>query len=202
MKKGSHLDIGAGTGAFVRFMNQSGWESEGIEPDAIARSKALEHHQTALMSLEAFESLKPAHYDAISLWHVLEHVHDLYPYLERIKHLLKPDGLAFIAVPNYLSYDAIKYGTAWAAYDVPRHLYHFSPVSMQWLLKTAGFQMKKEVPMWFDSYYISLLSEKYSGSKFPLIKGFLNGMLSNLKALGDKEKCSSLIYVAQGAHEA
>ena len=199
LKKGLHLDIGAGTGAFVRYMNQHGWESEGIEPDDTARRRAQEHHQTSLMSIEVFESLKPARYDAISLWHVLEHVHDLYPYLHRIRDLLKPGGCVFIAVPNYTSYDATKYGAAWAAYDVPRHLYHFSPASMQWLLKAAAFRLKEEVPMWFDSYYISLLSEKYGGASGSLIKGFFTGAVSNVKALGDKEKCSSLIYVAEGS---
>ena len=197
LKYGNHLDIGAGTGAFVQYMNQHGWKSDGIEPDDKARSRAVEHHQTKLMPAETFETLSEGSYDAISLWHVLEHVHDLYPYLHRIKDLLKPQGLVFIAVPNYTSYDAVKYGSDWAAYDVPRHLYHFSPASMQWLLKAAGFQLKAEVPMWYDSYYISLLSEKYAGGSGSLVKGFLTGALSNIKAFSDKEKCSSLIYVAE-----
>jgi SAM-dependent methyltransferase len=198
-KQGQHLDIGAGTGAFVQYMNQQGWKSKGIEPDEKARELALAHHQTKLLPASAFDSLMPSSYDAISLWHVLEHVHDLYPYLHQIKGLLKPDGLVFIAVPNYTSYDAVKYGANWAAYDVPRHLYHFSPLSMQWLLKTAGFQLKETVPMWYDSYYISLLSEKYAGGGGSLLKGFFTGALSNMKALGEKERCSSLIYVAQGS---
>jgi SAM-dependent methyltransferase len=196
LEQGSHLDIGAGTGAFVQYMNHHGWKSEGIEPDETARLRAVEHHQTKLLPGEAFETLSEASYDAISLWHVLEHVHDLYPYLHRIKDLLKPGGVVFIAVPNYTSYDAVKYGPDWAAYDVPRHLYHFSPASMQWLLKAAGFQLKAEVPMWYDSYYISLLSEKYARGKGSLVKGFFNGAISNFKAFSDREKCSSLIYVA------
>jgi SAM-dependent methyltransferase len=199
LKHGRHLDIGAGTGAFVQYMNQQGWTSEGIEPDAKARLRAIEHHQTKLLPEEALGHLASGSYDAISLWHVLEHVHDLYPYMHRIKDLLTPEGLAFIAVPNYTSYDAIKYGSAWAAYDVPRHLYHFSPASMQWMLKAAGFLLKEEVPMWYDSYYISLLSEKYAGSTGSLVKGFFTGAVSNMKAFSDKEKCSSLIYVAQSA---
>lgn len=194
LKQGLHLDIGAGTGAFVQYVNRQGWESEGIEPDEIARARAIEHHQTKLMPAEAFETLLPSRFDAITLWHVLEHVHDLYPYLHRIKDLLKPNGLVFIAVPNYTSYDAVKYGSDWAAYDVPRHLYHFSPASVHWLLKAAGFQLKEEVPMWYDSFYISLLSEKYAGGS--LLKGFFTGTVSNMKAFSDKEKCSSLIYVA------
>jgi SAM-dependent methyltransferase len=196
VKHGHHLDIGAGTGAFVQYMNQHAWKSEGIEPDKNARARALEHHKTVLLPATSFETFPAGDFDAISLWHVLEHVHDLYPYLHRIKDLLKPNGIVFIAVPNYTSYDARKYGSAWAAYDVPRHLYHFSPASMQWLLKTAGFKFKEMVPMWYDSYYISLLSEKYAGGSASLLKGFFTGALSNIKAMGDKKKCSSLIYVA------
>lgn len=126
IKHGYHLDIGAGTGAFVQYMNQHGWESSGIEPDEKARGQAEINHHTKLLPSEALESFLPGSFDAISLWHVIEHVHDLYPYLHQIKKILKPEGLVFVAVPNYTSFDAIKYGANWAAYDVPRHLYHFS----------------------------------------------------------------------------
>jgi 2-polyprenyl-3-methyl-5-hydroxy-6-metoxy-1,4-benzoquinol methylase len=196
IKRGLHLDIGAGTGAFVQYMNQHGWGSVGIEPDEKAREQAEINHQTKLLPSEGLESFSPESFDAISLWHVLEHVHDLYPYLHQIKKILKPAGLVFIAVPNYTSFDAMKYGANWAAYDVPRHLYHYSPTSMRWLLKDAGFQMKIILPMWWDSFYISLLSEKYAGSHATMLNGFLTGTLSNMKAFNDKEKCSSLIYIA------
>jgi SAM-dependent methyltransferase len=199
LKLGHHLDIGAGTGAFVQYMNGKGWKSTGIEPDEKARQLALSHHETQLLPAEAFESLLPENFDAITMWHVLEHVHALYPYLEQIKKIMKPHGLVFIAVPNFTSYDGMKYQSAWAAYDVPRHLYHFSPSSMKWLLGSAGFELIKSVPMWYDSYYISMLSEKYAQGKTSLIKGFYNGLLSNLKTMKEKEKCSSLIYVARKA---
>jgi 2-polyprenyl-3-methyl-5-hydroxy-6-metoxy-1,4-benzoquinol methylase len=197
LKTAQHLDIGAGTGAFVQYMNRKGWNSIGVEPDERARDMALAYHETKLLPAGDFESFSPESFDAISMWHVLEHVHALYPYLQQIKNILKPGGLVFIAVPNYTSYDAVKYGANWAAYDVPRHLYHFSPVSMKWLLKTAGFQLTKIVPMWWDSFYISLLSEKYAGGHASLLKGFVTGAISNLKAMGNKEKCSSLIYIAE-----
>lgn len=194
---GRHLDIGAGTGAFVQYMNNKGWESIGIEPDERARDMALAYHATKLLPAGEFDSLSPESLDAISMWHVLEHVHALYPYLHQIKNILKPGGLVFIAVPNYTSYDAGKYGPDWAAYDVPRHLYHFSPDSMKWLLNSAGFQLKEILPMWYDSYYISMLSEKYQHRKTTLLNGFITGAISNLKAIRNKEKCSSLIYVAE-----
>jgi 2-polyprenyl-3-methyl-5-hydroxy-6-metoxy-1,4-benzoquinol methylase len=196
LREGTHLDIGAGTGAFVRYMNSKAWQSQGIEPDGPARDVALAHHQVRLLPAEAFPTLPPAFFDAISLWHVLEHVHDLHPYLEQIKKLLKPSGKLLIAVPNYTSCDAMKYRENWAAYDVPRHLYHFSPLSMKYVLEAAGFRLVRTEPMWFDSFYISLLSEKYRTGRTSLPKGFLSGAISNFRALGDKKRCSSLIYVA------
>src|SRR5450432_2763149 len=197
LKLGHHLDIGAGTGAFVQYMNEHGWKSAGIEPDEKARELALTHHKTELLPAETFETLLPESFDAVTMWHVLEHVHDLYPYLQQIKNILKPLGLTFIAVPNYTSYDGMKYGAHWAAYDVPRHLYHFSPASMKWLLNIAGLKLVEMAPMWYDSFYISLLSEKYRTGHSSLRKGFINGAISNMKAFSDKEKCSSLIYVAE-----
>ena len=197
LKMGHHLDIGAGTGAFVKYMNGKGWKSIGVEPDERARDIALAHHATKLLPADDFESFLPESFDAISMWHVLEHVHDLYPYLDHTKKILKPGGLIFIAVPNYTSYDGMKYCAQWAAYDVPRHLYHFSPASMKWLLNAAGFQLTEMVPMWWDSYYISLLSEKYAGGHASMLKGFFTGLSSNMKTLADKERCSSLIYVAE-----
>jgi 2-polyprenyl-3-methyl-5-hydroxy-6-metoxy-1,4-benzoquinol methylase len=199
LKRGHHLDIGAGTGAFVQFMNGHGWNSTGIEPDVKARELALLQHKTQLLPAETFETLLPESFDAVSMWHVLEHVHGLYPYLHQIKNILKAGGLAFIAVPNYTSFDARKYGAFWAAYDVPRHLYHFSPASMKWLLSAAGFQLIQMIPMWYDSFYISLLSEKYKNGNPSLPNGFVNGIISNMKAAGNKERCSSLIYVASKA---
>ena len=199
LKQGHHMDVGAGTGSFVQYMNEHGWRSQGIEPDAKARELAMTHHSTRLLPSEMFETLLPETFDAVSMWHVLEHVHDLYPYLHQIKKILKSRGLAFIAVPNYTSFDGRKYGPFWAAYDVPRHLYHFSPASMKWLLPAAGFQLTGMIPMWYDSFYISLLSEKYKNGYSSFPKGIISGAISDLKALRNKERCSSLIYIASKA---
>ena len=127
---------------------------------------------------------------------MLEHVHGLQQYLEHLKKLLKPSGKLFIAVPNYTSYDGMKYKENWAAYDVPRHLYHFSPGSIKYLLDASRLKLTRMEPMWFDSFYISLLSEKYATGHSSLIRGFLTGTISNIKALAQKERCSSLIYVS------
>ena len=147
------------------------------------------------MKADEIYNLSPATFDAITMWHVLEHVHDLHGYMKKLKSLLKPGGKLFIAVPNYTSYDAAKYKQFWAAYDVPRHLYHFSPKSMKDLFSLHGLKVEKLLPMWFDSFYVSMLSEQYQNGKPNSIKGGLTGGISNVKALGNPEKCSSVIYV-------
>jgi len=191
---GNLLDIGAGTGAFASYMAQSGWRVTGLEPDAQARKVASEAHRIQLLPIDELFGLPVQHYDAITMWHVLEHVHDLAGYMAQLKKLLKPGGCLFIAVPNYTSYDAERYKDYWAAYDVPRHLYHFSPQSMKKLLERNGLKLKACKPMWFDSFYVSMLSEKYLTGNSSIIKGAWVGALSNMKALSDKERCSSLIY--------
>jgi predicted SAM-dependent methyltransferase len=129
------------------------------------------------------------------MWHVLEHVHELHAYIKQIGELLAPGGKLFIAVPNYTSKDADMYKEHWAAYDVPRHLYHFSPQSMEKLLAMHGLQLAAVKPMWFDSFYVSMLSEQYKNGKGNIIKALFNGFMSNLKAWGNVRKCSSVIYV-------
>lgn len=189
------LDIGAGTGAFVDYMKQHGWQVSGVEADELARKKATELYGLSLHPTPGLFTLPPNHYDIITLWHVLEHVHGLHEYIAQIKKLLVNGGTLLIAVPNYTSYDARLYKEYWAAYDVPRHLYHFSPGSMRVLLKNHELKLRAIKPMWFDSFYVSLLSEKYKTGTAGAVKGFVNGFVSNWKALLNKERCSSLIYV-------
>ena len=195
MKHGKLLDIGAGTGAFVGHMKENGWEVTGLEPDDTARGIALSQNQVELRSISDFYSLAPGSYDAITLWHVLEHVHDLHTYVGQLARLLKKEGRIFIAVPNYTSHDADVYQGAWAAYDVPRHLYHFSPDAMENLLTRHGLQLQVTRPMWYDSFYISMLSEKYLRGKGNTVKAVFTGLVSDIKAFVDKSRCSSLIYV-------
>lgn len=192
---GTLLDVGAGVGAFAGYMRQQGWQVTGLEPDAETRRRALEQNRIALQETGDLFKLPQGHFDAITMWHVLEHVHQLHEYLDQLKLLLKPGGILFVAVPNYTSQDAAYYQQHWAAYDVPRHLYHFSPASMRELLRQHGLTLKAIKPMWFDSFYVSLLSEKYKTGQSSLLKGFIHGLESNRKALRNKERCSSLIYV-------
>lgn len=194
VKTGKLLDIGSGTGAFLAHMKQLGWDVTGLEPDATARENALKHHKIESRSIEDLFQLEPAQYDCITMWHVLEHVHDLHGYLDQIHTLLKPGGALLVAVPNYKSTDARIYGSHWAAYDVPRHLYHFSPVAMDMLMQQHRFNIVTKHPMVFDAFYVSLLSEKYKTGKSGLLAGGFRGLRSYWKAWRHVDKCSSIVY--------
>jgi 2-polyprenyl-3-methyl-5-hydroxy-6-metoxy-1,4-benzoquinol methylase len=193
--KGHILDIGAGTGAFAHAMQEKAWKVTGLEPDAVTRDKAFEIHQLHLQSTAAIFDLPENEFEVITMWHVLEHVHALKPYLKQCFKSLKDNGRLIIAVPNYTSFDSRYYKKYWAAYDLPRHLYHFSPKSMTILLNEMQFEIVSIRPMWYDSFYVSLLSEKYkqSGKLGMLLAGVI-GVLSNLFALKDTSKGSSIIY--------
>lgn len=194
-KNGSLLDVGAGTGAFLHHMKQAGWKTEGVEPDNKAIRRAASQYGLSLKPSSELFRFTENNFDAITLWHVLEHVHDLHEYIQQLKKLLKPGGKLFIAVPNYTSCDAEFYSSNWAAYDVPRHLYHFSPAAIHVLTDKHQLTIERMQPMWFDSFYVSLLSEKYKTGKANLLKGFLQGLLSNKKALNNRRRASSIIYV-------
>lgn len=195
VSKGQLLDVGSGTGAFVQEMEKHEWKVTGLEPDPDARKVAQEVNGVNLSDINTFYDLPAGSFDAITMWHVLEHVHDLQAYIAKLKELLKANGRLFIAVPNYTSREAGVYKAAWAAWDVPRHLYHFSPASMKALMDRHGLTIARHLPMWYDSFYISMLSSKYKNGKMNLPGAFLNGLLSNLKAAGDVKRCSSVIYV-------
>jgi 2-polyprenyl-3-methyl-5-hydroxy-6-metoxy-1,4-benzoquinol methylase len=195
LPKGSLLDVGSGTGAFVHEMEKNEWQVMGLEPDAGARNTAKELYGVMLNDISDITRLRDSSADAITLWHVLEHIHDLQGCVQQLKRILKDNGRLFIAVPNYTSTDAAIYKEYWAAYDVPRHLYHFSPRSMQVLMEKNGLSIKQYKPMWYDSFYISMLSTKYKHGKIRMISSFWNGLRSNLNALGNSKKCSSVIYV-------
>ncbi|RYD77803.1 MAG: class I SAM-dependent methyltransferase [Sphingobacteriales bacterium] len=195
ISKGNHLDVGCGTGAFLNEMKNAGWKITGLELDETARKNAQELFNINPQPSHELFSLPAESYDAITMWHVLEHVHQLHEYVAQLKKLLKPGGKLFIAVPNYTSSDAAHYQRFWAAYDVPRHLYHFSPASMRVLMEKHALQVLQTKPMWFDSFYVSMLSEQYKNGKGNIIGAFFTGLLSNAKALFNKERCSSVIYV-------
>jgi len=171
-------------------LQRKGWYATGVEPEAKARDRAGEK---GVFLYESQEQLTEK-YDVITLWHVLEHIPQLKEQILFLKNHLEKEGLLVIAVPNYLSRDAQHYGPYWAAYDVPRHLWHFSQESIRLLFEEKGFELIGVKPMPFDAFYVSLLSEKYKSGKMNFTKGFYHGLLSNLSALRTGEY-SSLIYL-------
>ncbi len=196
-KNGRVLDIGAGTGAFLAEMAGAGWQVTGLEPDSGARKMAFERYQLNFEEPGNLFAQSAGTFDVITLWHVLEHVHQLHEYIGQCRKLLVPGGLLIIAVPNYTSVDASLYGASWAAYDVPRHLYHFSPQSLRELLSMHDFRLTQMKPMWFDPFYICMLSETYKNGRPNHFRAFVNGIQSNKKALSNAESASSIIYIAE-----
>lgn len=196
-QKGNLLDVGAGTGAFSNTMTASGWSVTALEPDETARTVAATKYNLHLQNPEQLFQLLEDSFDAITLWHVLEHIHTLKEYLTQFHKVLKFDGKLVIAVPNYTSYDASYYKEYWAGYDVPRHLYHFSPTGMEKMANQLGFNVIATKPMWFDSVYVSILSEQYKTGKASFIRALFIGMLSNAKAMFNTKKCSSVIYILE-----
>ena len=192
---GSLLDVGAGTGAFVHTMKQAGWQITGLEPDETARMNASDKYDLVLEPPGNLFAMGEHTFDVVTMWHVLEHVHDLHAYLEQFHRIIRPGGRLIIALPNYTSRDAKVYRQYWAAYDVPRHLYHFSPKSMEQLGKSKGFILENTRPMWFDSFYVSMLSEKYRNESANLPGALWNGLISNFQTLRNKNFCSSVIYI-------
>ena len=192
------LDIGCGTGAFLKTAKDNGWQVSGIEPNEKARAIANESCHDSVFDVEELELIKSESFDVITLWHVLEHLPNLEQQVSSFKKLLKPNGTLVIAVPNFKSYDALYYKNYWAAFDVPRHLWHFSKESISKLFKKENMKVIKTLPMVFDSFYVSLLSEKYKRNFLKLLPAFFIGLRSNLKAKRSGEY-SSLIYVIKNS---
>jgi 2-polyprenyl-3-methyl-5-hydroxy-6-metoxy-1,4-benzoquinol methylase/rRNA maturation protein Nop10 len=193
--KGTIIDIGCGTGAFLGQFDKNRWERLGFEPDSEAREIAKTSYNIEANDLTALDTLKDKKAEVITLWHVLEHISTINEQLAKIKLLLKEDGILVIAVPMSNSYDAVYYGKYWAAYDVPRHLYHFTKETLEQLLSKHGFKLVKKYPMRFDAFYISLLSEKYMEKRFPLLRALVKGISFNFSANTAKGTYSSMIFV-------
>lgn len=195
VSRGTILDYGCGTGMFLKTCQESGWSVFGMEPDNDARKIAEQVNiKPSVNKSELVQALGKSRLDAITLWHVLEHVTDLEDTLRFFKNSLTEKGVLIIAVPNHRSKDAEYYKEFWAAYDVPRHLYHFEPKTIGQLLAGYGFELMETLPMRFDSFYVSMLSEKYKNGSIRYASAFFRGLVSNLSAkkAGDY---SSVIYV-------
>ncbi|MFN2440096.1 MAG: class I SAM-dependent methyltransferase [Chitinophagaceae bacterium] len=195
ISQGKLLDVGAGTGNFLDTMKKKGWMVTGLEPNDEARGIAKKSYNLDVFDSAGINNLSINSFDAITLWHVLEHVYDLHGYIDHFKKLLKTNGKFFIAVPNYQSLDADIYRLNWAAYDVPRHLYHFTPRAMDVLMQKHSLTIIAKKTMPFDSYYISMLSSKYKNGHIKWISSLISGLRSNVSATFDADKCSSIIYI-------
>ena len=189
--KGKILDIGAGTGDFLAFVKQNGWQTIGVEPSQKAKEIAL---KKGVDFVNETSELDNQSFDIITMWHVLEHVPDLEKQIHELKRLLKPNGTLIVAVPNFKSFDANHYKEFWAAYDVPIHFWHFSKTAIKLLFEKQNVKLEKVLPMKFDAFYVSLLSEKYKTGKMNFIKAFFIGLRSNFKAKKTSEY-SSHIYI-------
>ena len=196
--KGNLLDIGAGTGDFLLTAKQNGWNTIGVEPSEKAKGIAV---GKGIQFSDSTEELESNSFDVITMWHVLEHVPNLEIQIKELKRLVKPNGTIIIAVPNFKSYDANYYGKFWAAFDVPIHFWHFSKTSIKLLFQKEDIKLEKVLPMKFDSFYVSLLSEKYKNGKMNFVKAIWIGLVSNWKANWSLEY-SSHIYVLKNTEKA
>lgn len=193
------LDIGCGTGAFIDRCAKNKIEVVGIEPDESARNFAINNFSLKVFDESEIIKIADNSYDTITMWHVLEHVSDLEERVKQLKRILKSDGTLFVALPNMASYDAQVYGKFWAAYDVPRHLYHFKKGDVERLFGSVSMDVVKRLPMKFDSFYVSMLSEKYLSGKVNYFKAFYNGMKSNKYASKSDVNFSSVIYIIKNS---
>lgn len=195
ISKGTILDVGTGTGFFLNQMKEHGWNVNGTEKSREAREFAKNEFGIGIQESEQLFQIKEKQYDAITLWHVLEHIHRIDENMKAFVKLLKPNGKLIIAVPNHDSYDAQHYKEFWAAYDVPRHIWHFSPGQMKIFGEKYNLKITQIKTMPFDSFYVSMLSEKYKKSGLGMLKGLIHGKISWLQSLMNAKKCSSVIYV-------
>lgn len=194
--QGNFLDIGCGTGELLSFFNKNNWSVTGVEPNKSAREFGRKTYDINIFNENKLDELNPGTFDIISMWHVLEHVPDLHNRLSQMLKLLKKDGTIFIALPNLASPDSKKYKEYWSALDVPRHLYHFTQNTFEQLISSHNMKLVHAEPMKFDSYYVSMLSEKYLKNPLYFPVAVINGFLSNLKARKENNY-SSMIFVVK-----
>jgi 2-polyprenyl-3-methyl-5-hydroxy-6-metoxy-1,4-benzoquinol methylase len=193
LKGGKVLDIGCGTGDFLAVCKRAGFEVSGIEPNPMAAEFAAATLHRRIINPSQSNGLSDSEFDLITMWHVLEHVSDLKAQFSELYRLTKSGGKVVIALPNYLSFDAMYYKEKWAAWDVPRHLYHFSKPVIDGMMKENGFESGNCYPMKWDAFYVSMLSEQYRGSSLGIVRAFAIGLVSNIHARR-KKNYSSMVY--------
>jgi SAM-dependent methyltransferase len=193
--KGKILDIGSGTGYFAAIMKEAGWQVKGVEINEKARNFSASNFELEVDPPNSITSYETNSFDCITLWHVLEHFHDPFKYISEIYRLLKPGAVCVVALPNSSSYDAIYYKQFWAAWDVPRHLWHFQPSTFRILSEKSGFNLENIKILPLDVFYISMLSERYKGSSMAFHKAMSKAFIFSFRTLFNKERSSSVIYL-------
>jgi SAM-dependent methyltransferase len=192
--KGSILDIGCGSGAFLQACSQKGYQVTGIEKDNEARNYCVGQLFLNVVSPEQLSVIPENSQDIITMWHVLEHIHDLSEFIKKVKSWMKPGSHLILALPNPDSPDAIHYGEYWAGWDLPRHLYHFPPETVKFLGNHFGLQLVETLPMPWDAFYVGILSEQYKDNSMAPLSGLWQGLRSNIKAKRNLNY-SSLTYI-------
>ena len=193
------LDYGAGTGYFARAMKRLDWDVTAIEKSEQARQYSKEQFGFEMLPVEALSDCEDGCFDVVTMWHVMEHIQNINEFWDELYRILDDNGIAVIALPNSASYDAQKYREHWAAYDVPRHLWHFTPSTVMKFGRKHGFILERQFTMPFDGFYISMLSERYKGSKLSVFKGAWNGLRGWVASWSKKSASSSIIYVFRKA---
>jgi ubiquinone/menaquinone biosynthesis C-methylase UbiE len=195
LNKGTILDIGSGTGHFAFAMMKEGWVSKGLEINEKARNFSMSHFGLDIFTPDKLPVFETNSFDCITLWHVLEHFHDPLNYILEIYRILKPGAICVIALPNCSSYDAKHYKRFWAAWDLPRHLWHYNPATFRLFSGKTGFLLKELGVLPLDVFYISQMSEKYKGSSLPFLRGILKALIFAFLSVFHKSRSSSVIYV-------
>jgi 2-polyprenyl-3-methyl-5-hydroxy-6-metoxy-1,4-benzoquinol methylase len=181
-RSGRLLDVGCGNGAFLDRMRSSGWNVQGVEVDHKAARVAEEVFSVPVFVGTLEEAGHPnTTFDAITMNHVIEHVHDPIALLQECHRILKPGGDLIVVTPNVRSLGHVRFGQHWRGLEPPRHLQLFSQSTLQGSARKAGFRKVETwtTPANAEGIAMASIAIKYGGrhivgSPQPLIRAFLS----------------------------
>jgi SAM-dependent methyltransferase len=184
------LDFGCGGGDFLKRMQTQGWQVAGLDPAEAAVERARD------LSLDAQVGTLPTlrrtdgSFDAITMWQSLEHTHQPLAALQDAHRLLDANGRLYVTVPNFAGFGSRWFGGAWYGLDVPRHLTHFTPLTLRRMLGKAGFtqiEMKREAHhSWIRHSASGGLLATRLGSRIAGLWGRVRGQAEGIFALATK----------------
>lgn len=195
LRNGRLLDYGAGIGYFAHAMKEADWDVTAIDKSPQARQSAKQNLGINIEPEEYLSTIEDGTFDVITMWHVMEHIQEIHDFWDTLYRILDESGILIIAVPNCSSYDAETYRENWAAYDTPRHLWHFTPSTIMEFGRRHKFILERQETMPFDGFYISMLSERYKGARCATLRGLWNGFLGWIASFDKTSASSSIIYV-------